>query len=163
MNEMENLIARDNGFLFCQRTKIKYRTKESEEYITEFQNILSNEIEIAKKRIKETINPETETQPKIDSLFLAVCAEFMVDADRLMSGSRRGRLVDARHLVRWLLFKGYAGVSLSLENISLFTVDIRKKVDHVTVIHSIGVIENLIVTDKRFKDRVDRCIETIKP
>ncbi len=62
---MENLIARDNGFLLCQSTKIKYRTKEYEEYITEFQNILSNEIEIAKKRIKETINPGTETQPKI--------------------------------------------------------------------------------------------------
>lgn len=159
---MENLIARDNGFSLCQRTEINYRTPEADEYITEYQRILANEIEIAKERIKELINPATQTQPKIDNLFLAVCTEFMVDAERLMSGSRRGRLVDARHLVRWLLFKGYAGVSLSLENISLFTIEIRKKVDHATVIHSIGVIDNLIETDKRFKEQVYRCIDSLE-
>jgi chromosomal replication initiation ATPase DnaA len=158
---MENLKAVDNSLLLCVKYNKQYRDSHIQEYIKSFNEIIKDEIEIAKERICRNINPLSDVQPKIDLIYKVVCDEWLVDARVLMDKTRRAYYSIPRHLVRWLMFKGYSGMNFTLENIGLITVKVSESPNHATILHSIEVVDNMIETDYGFKAKVDRCIEKL--
>jgi hypothetical protein len=58
--------------------------------------------------------------------------------------------------------KGYAGVIMTVEQISELTVPNGGVINHTHVLYSSKVIKNLIDTDKEFKAKVDKCIALIE-
>lgn len=158
---MNNLRAHDNALILCSKYNKEYKDIGIQQYMKSFNEIIKDEIEISKERICRTINPLSELQPKIDIIYKVVCDEWIVDARILMDKTRRSYYVIPRHLIRWLMFKGYSGVEFTLDNIGLITVKVNEPPSHATVLNSIQVVEDLLVTDKTFKLKVDRCIEEL--
>jgi chromosomal replication initiation ATPase DnaA len=159
---MENLKACDNSLLLCVKYNKQFKNSDIQDYVKSFNEIIKDEIEIAKERICRNINPLSDVQPKIDIIYKVVCNEWLVDARVLMDKTRRSYHTIPRHLIRWLMYKGYGGMKFSLENIGLITVKVSESTTHGTIIHSIKVVDNMIETDYGFKAKVDRCIALIE-
>lgn len=159
---MTNLKTDHNLLLLCSKYNKQRSDSDIKEYAKSFDEALKKEIEIAKERICRNINPLSDVQPKIDLIYKVVCDEWLVDARVVMDKTRRAYHAIPRHLIRWLMFKGYSGMEFTLENIGLITVKVNEPPNHATVIHSIKTVEDLIVTDKNFKAKVDRCIELLE-
>lgn len=156
---MTNLMSKDNALMLCVKYKIPFRDENIQKYMKSFNDIIKDEIDIARERISKAINPLSDIQPSIDRVYNAVCYEYLIDAGALMSKSRKTSHVVPRHLVRWLMSKGYSGITFSLENICMITIRKGEKPDHATVLNSIKVVDSMMETDYGFKSKVQRCID----
>lgn len=109
-------------------------------------------VELARK-ITENIVGEEKRVVSIDSVQKAVCDYFSITRDQLLSPSRKRNIVQARQIAMYM--------SRKLINCSLSTIgsEIGGK-DHATVLHACVTVQDLMSTDKVFKQYV-RDIEKI--
>lgn len=84
----------------------------------------------------------------IDYIQNIVCDYFKIPLDKLQSKSRKGEIVQARHLAMYFARK-YTNASLASIGSQI------GKRDHATVLHSCKTVKNLSETDKVFKSYVD--------
>ncbi|MBO4634345.1 MAG: chromosomal replication initiator protein DnaA [Bacteroidales bacterium] len=92
---------------------------------------------------------EQETEVNIDTIVKTVCEYFNITRDMLLSKSRKRQIVQARQIAM------YECRNL-LQNCSLSTIgsELGGK-DHATVLHSCTTVQDLMATDKLFRQWVE--------
>ena len=103
-------------------------------------------VELAEK-ITEKIVGEQQNEVTIDKVQKVVCDYFNITRDQLLSKTRKRQIVQARQIAMYM--------SRSLINCSLSTIgaEIGGK-DHATVLHACTTVNDLMSTDKTFKQYV---------
>ena len=103
-------------------------------------------VELAEK-ITEKIVGEQQNDITIDKVQKVVCDYFNITRDDLLSKTRKRQIVQARQIAMYM--------SRTLINCSLSTigVEIGGK-DHATVLHACSTVNDLMATDKTFKQYV---------
>ena len=103
-------------------------------------------VELAES-ITEKIVGEQQTDITIDKVQKVVCDYFNITRDTLLSKTRKRQIVQARQIAMYM--------SRSLINCSLSTIgaEIGGK-DHATVLHACTTVNDLMSTDKTFKQYV---------
>ena len=103
-------------------------------------------VELAEK-ITEKIVGETQNDITIDKVQKVVCEYFNITRDTLLSKTRKRQIVQARQIAMYM--------SRTLINCSLSTIgaEIGGK-DHATVLHACTTVNDLMTTDKTFKQYV---------
>ena len=103
-------------------------------------------VELA-ENITEKIVGEQQTDITIDKVQKVVCDYFNITRDTLLSKTRKRQIVQARQIAMYM--------SRSLINCSLSTIgaEIGGK-DHATVLHACTTVNDLMSTDKTFKQYV---------
>ena len=103
-------------------------------------------VELA-ETITEKIVGEQQTDITIDKVQKVVCDYFNITRDTLLSKTRKRQIVQARQIAMYM--------SRSLINCSLSTIgaEIGGK-DHATVLHACTTVNDLMSTDKTFKQYV---------
>ncbi|MBR4977359.1 MAG: chromosomal replication initiator protein DnaA [Bacteroidales bacterium] len=103
-------------------------------------------VELA-ENITEKIVGEQQTDVTIDKVQKVVCDYFNITRDTLLSKTRKRQIVQARQIAMYM--------SRSLINCSLSTIgaEIGGK-DHATVLHACTTVNDLMSTDKTFKQYV---------
>jgi len=103
-------------------------------------------IELA-EQITEKIVGEEHNDVTIDKVQKVVCDYFNISRDELLSKTRKRQIVQARQIAMYM--------SRSLINCSLSTIgaEIGGK-DHATVLHACTTVNDLMSTDKTFKQYV---------
>jgi chromosomal replication initiator protein len=96
------------------------------------------------KQVISSIVTEINTEINIDFIHRSICEFFKVSIEDVKSKSRKKELVIPRQVGIYLA-KNYT--TLSLKTIGLHFGGR----DHSTVIHSIETVEDMMVTDKKFK------------
>ena len=103
-------------------------------------------VELAEK-ITEKIVGEQQNDITIDKVQKVVCDYFNITRDDLLSKTRKRQIVQARQIAMYM--------SRTLINCSLSTIgaEIGGK-DHATVLHACSTVNDLMATDKTFKQYV---------
>ena len=103
-------------------------------------------VDLAEK-ITEKIVGEQQTDVTIDKVQKVVCDYFNITRDELLSKTRKRQIVQARQIAMYM--------SRTLINCSLSTIgaEIGGK-DHATVLHACTTVNDLMTTDKTFKQYV---------
>ena len=103
-------------------------------------------VELAEK-ITEKIVGEQQNDVTIDKVQKVVCDYFNITRDELLSKTRKRQIVQARQIAMYM--------SRTLINCSLSTIgaEIGGK-DHATVLHACTTVNDLMTTDKTFKQYV---------
>jgi len=99
------------------------------------------------KQIIQSIVCDITTEVNIDYIQKSICEFFKVTLDEVKSKSRKKELVVPRQVGIYLA-KNYT--MLSLKTIGLYFGGR----DHSTVIHSVETVEDMMVTDKKFKSQM---------
>lgn len=90
-----------------------------------------------------------------DDVIEAVCENYNVSVNQIKSKNRHRRLVEARHVISWVLVKKI-GMTLS---------EVGKKYlggrDHTTVINSLSRFNDIYDTEEEFKNKADELIEKL--
>ena len=112
-------------------------------------------IELAEK-ITEKIVGEQQTDITIDKVQKVVCDYFNITRDELLSKTRKRQIVQARQIAMYM--------SRTLINCSLSTIgaEIGGK-DHATVLHACSTVNDLMTTDKTFKQYVSDIEKILVP
>jgi len=108
------------------------------------------------EKITEKIVGEQKSEVTIDKVQKAVCEYFNISRDELLSKTRKRQIVQARQIAMYL--------SRSLINCSLSTIgaEIGGK-DHATVLHACTTVNDLMSTDKTFKQYVSDLEKILVP
>ena len=112
-------------------------------------------VELAEK-ITEKIVGETQNDITIDRVQKVVCEYFNITRDTLLSKTRKRQIVQARQIAMYM--------SRTLINCSLSTIgaEIGGK-DHATVLHACTTVNDLMATDKTFKQYVSDIEKLLVP
>ena len=99
------------------------------------------------EQITEKIVGEQQNDITIDKVQKVVCDYFNISRDELLSKTRKRQIVQARQIAMYM--------SRNLINCSLSTIgaEIGGK-DHATVLHACTTVNDLISTDKSFRQYV---------
>ena len=111
-------------------------------------------LELTKEMIDKLIK-STKREISIDYIQKVVCNFYNIAMDQLQSKTRKREIVQARQVAMFF--------SKSLTKSSLATIgsQIGGK-DHATVLHACKTVNNLIETDKRFRQQVDEIEKKLK-
>ncbi|UCG27195.1 MAG: chromosomal replication initiator protein DnaA, partial [Bacteroidales bacterium] len=111
-------------------------------------------LELAKQMIDKLIK-NTKREISIDYIQKIVCDYFNIPIDLMQSKTRKREIVQARQVAMFF--------SKSLTKSSLATIgsQIGGK-DHATVLHACKTVNNLIDTDKRFRNQIDEIEKKLK-
>ena len=111
-------------------------------------------LELTKEMIDKLIK-STKREISIDYIQKVVCNFYNIALDQLQSKTRKREIVQARQVAMFF--------SKSLTKSSLATIgsQIGGK-DHATVLHACKTVNNLIETDKRFRQQVDEIEKKLK-
>ena len=111
-------------------------------------------LELTKEMIDKLIK-STKREISIDYIQKVVCNFYNIPLDLLQSKTRKREIVQARQVAMFF--------SKSLTKSSLATIgsQIGGK-DHATVLHACKTVNNLIETDKRFRQQVDEIEKKLK-
>ena len=111
-------------------------------------------LELTKEMIDKLIK-STKREISIDYIQKVVCNFYNIGLDLLQSKTRKREIVQARQVAMFF--------SKSLTKSSLATIgsQIGGK-DHATVLHACKTVNNLIETDKRFRQQVDEIEKKLK-
>ena len=92
---------------------------------------------------------ETESEVSIDTIVKTVCEYFNITRDTLLSKTRKRQIVQARQIAM------YECRNL-IQNCSLSTIgaELGGK-DHATVLHACNTVQDLMATDKLFRQWVE--------
>ena len=106
--------------------------------------------------ITEKIVGEQQNDVTIDKVQKVVCDYFNISRDELLSKTRKRQIVQARQIAMYM--------SRSLINCSLSTIgaEIGGK-DHATVLHACTTVNDLMSTDKTFKQYVNDIEKMLVP
>ena len=91
----------------------------------------------------------------IDSVLNTVCEVYCVDKKLLPAKTRKRNIVEARHMISWILVKR---VGMSMSSVGR---DILGGRDHTTIINSLKVYSNLYDTDDSFKAKSNLVMEKL--
>lgn len=90
-----------------------------------------------------------------DDVIEAVCENYNVSINQIKSKNRHRRIVEARHVISWVLVK----------KIGMTLAEVGKKYlggrDHTTVINSLNRFNNIYDTEEEFKNKADDLIEKL--
>jgi chromosomal replication initiator protein len=111
-------------------------------------------INLAKEMVDKLIK-NTKREVSIDYIQKVVCSYFDVPVDALQSKTRKREIVQARQVAMFF--------SKNLTKSSLATIgsQIGKK-DHATVLHACKTVNNLVETDKQFRNQIDEIEKKLK-
>jgi chromosomal replication initiator protein len=111
-------------------------------------------LDLAMEMIDKLIK-NTKREISIDYIQKVVCSFFNVQVEMLLSNTRKREIVQARQIAMFF--------SKNLTKASLATIgaQIGGK-DHATVLHACKTVNNLIETDKRFKNQVEEIEKKLK-
>jgi chromosomal replication initiator protein len=108
------------------------------------------------EKITEKIVGEQKSEVTIDKVQKVVCDYFNITRDELLSKTRKRQIVQARQIAMYM--------SRSLINCSLSTIgaEIGGK-DHATVLHACTTVNDLMATDKTFRQYVSDIEKILVP
>jgi chromosomal replication initiator protein len=111
-------------------------------------------LDLAMEMIDKLIK-NTKREISIDYIQKVVCSYFNVQVEMLLSNTRKREIVQARQIAMFF--------SKNLTKASLATIgaQIGGK-DHATVLHACKTVNNLIETDKQFKNQVEEIEKKLK-
>jgi len=111
-------------------------------------------LNLAKEMIDKLIK-NTKREVSIDYIQKVVCNYFDVPVDSLQSKTRKREIVQARQVAMFF--------SKNLTKSSLATIGLQiGGKDHATVLHACKTVNNLIETDKQFKNQIDEIEKKLK-
>ncbi len=111
-------------------------------------------LELAKQMIDKFVK-NTTRDISIDFIQKIVCDYFGIPVDRISSKTRKREVVQARQLAMYF--------SKKLTKSSLASIGLQcGNKDHATVLHACRTVNNLIDTDKKYKNNVDELEKKIK-
>ena len=146
-------IALDSEVLSFLAARIKTNFRELEGTLTSlvaYATLGHSEITLDLARsVTGNIVGEQETEVNMDTIVKTVCEYFNITRDMLLSKSRKRNIVQARQIAM------YECRNL-LQNCSLSTIgsELGGK-DHATVLHSCTTVQDLMATDKLFRQWVE--------
>ncbi|MBO4580853.1 MAG: chromosomal replication initiator protein DnaA [Bacteroidales bacterium] len=111
-------------------------------------------VELAKQMIDKFVR-NTAHEISIDYIQKVVCDFYNVPINELFSSSRKRDIVQVRQVSMYFA-KKYTDLSLAQIGIQC------GKKDHATVLHACRTVENLKVTDRKFKDELDSIDKVLK-
>ncbi|MBN2164970.1 MAG: chromosomal replication initiator protein DnaA [Marinilabiliaceae bacterium] len=107
------------------------------------------------KLIVDKLIKKTQREISVDFIQKAVCEYFGLDVESLHSKTRKREIVQARQIAMFF--------SKNMTNSSLSTIGAKiGKKDHATVLHACKTINNLMETDKEFKNQIIEIESQIK-
>ena len=112
-------------------------------------DILNQEIDDYRSKIRESIYG-TESQVGIDAIIEYVCERYMITPEAMQATNRKRNVIECRQVIHWMLKNNVTFNTMSLEAIG----NIVGGKDHATVLHSVKQINNLIQTDRPFRERL---------
>ena len=112
-------------------------------------DILNQEIDDYRSKIRESIYG-TESQVGIDSVIEYVCERYMITPEAMQAKNRKRNVIECRQVIHWMLKNNVTFNTMSLEAIG----NIVGGKDHATVLHSVKQINNLIQTERPFRERL---------
>jgi len=92
---------------------------------------------------------------KSEDVIDAVCENYSVSVDQIRSKNRHRRLVEARHVICWVLVKK---MGMTLAEVGKTFLGGR---DHTTVINSLNRFNDIYDTEEEFKNKADDLIEKL--
>lgn len=92
---------------------------------------------------------------KSEDIIDAVCETYCVSNEDIKGKSRKRDVVEARHVISWVLVKK---MGMTLSEVGRTFLGGR---DHTTVISSINRYSNLYDTEEAFKSKADELIERL--
>lgn len=92
----------------------------------------------------------------LNGIVNAVAHVFGLERREIINKGRTDEVAFARHAVCYLAYKVYKVGSLNYIGLHL------SGRNHATIMHSIKTCKNMMDTKKVFKNRVDRCIESLE-
>jgi len=104
-------------------------------------------VDLAKKIIDKIVK-STKREISIDYIQKVVCDYFNISPESLKSKTRKREIVQARQITMYFA-KNYTKNSLAIIG------SIVGGKDHATVLHACRTVQNLIETDKKFKQYID--------
>jgi len=111
-------------------------------------------LDLAKQMIDKFVK-NTTRDISIDFIQKIVCDYFGIPVDRISSKTRKREVVQARQLAMYF--------SKKLTKSSLASIGLQcGNKDHATVLHACRTVNNLIETDKKYKNNVDELEKKIK-
>lgn len=112
-------------------------------------DILTEEIDKYRSVIRESIYG-FESNIGINAVIEFVCERSLVSYEDLQSKTRKREIVEARQICHWMIKNKVCYNRLSLDAIGKM-IGGR---DHATVMHSVKLVNNLIETDRVFRERL---------
>jgi len=106
-------------------------------------------VKIPSKYFKMSYNMKSENVVKL------VCETYGVTHDEIRHKTRARRIVDARHVLSWILVKK---MGMTLSEVGKTFLGGR---DHTTIINSIDRFNDIYDTDDEFREKADLLIEKI--
>jgi chromosomal replication initiator protein len=111
-------------------------------------------IALAKEMIDKLIK-NTKREVSIDYIQKVVCNYFDVPVDSLQSKTRKREIVQARQVAM------YFSKNLTKSSLATIGSQIGGK-DHATVLHACKTVNNLVDTDKQFKNQIEEIEKKLK-
>ncbi len=111
-------------------------------------------VETAKEVIDKLVK-KVHRELSVDYIMETVCNHFGVDVDILQTNTRKREIVQARQIAM------YFSKSLTNSSLSAIGAKIGKR-DHSTVLHAFKTVNNLIETDRDFKNQLQTIESQLK-
>ena len=111
-------------------------------------------ISLAKQVIDKLVK-NSKKEISVDYIQKIVCDYFDISPDQLHSKTRKREIVQARQIAM------YFSKSMTKASLASIGSQIGGK-DHATVLHACKTVNNLVDTDKRFKQTVDNIEKKLK-
>jgi chromosomal replication initiator protein len=111
-------------------------------------------LNLAKEMIDKLIK-NTKREVSIDYIQKVVCNYFDVPVDSLQSKTRKREIVQARQVAM------YFSKNLTKSSLATIGAQIGGK-DHATVLHACKTVNNLVETDKQFKNQIEEIEKKLK-
>ncbi len=111
-------------------------------------------LNLAKEMIDKLIK-NTKREVSIDYIQKVVCNYFDVPIDSLQSKTRKREIVQARQVAM------YFSKNLTKSSLATIGTQIGGK-DHATVLHACKTVNNLVETDKQFKNQIEEIEKKLK-
>ncbi len=114
-----------------------------------WRDILHQGIDEYRSKIRESIYG-TKSQIGIDAVIDYVCERYNITPEVMQVKSRKRNIMECRQVIHWMLKNNVTFNTMSLEAIGKIVGD----KDHSTVMHSVKQINNMIQTDRPFRERL---------
>ena len=161
--ELIDLSVRTHMDAVRRRTGMTITPEAENLFFEEYNKFISDEIDAFKTKISEAFKFDaTNRENRIAEVFRIVGDVFEVDAADIIKKSNKREYVYPRHLVRWLLNRGHAGVKLTGEKIHELTIPNGLVGNNTNVIKSCTVVDDLMEYDKGFKERANKVLTQLK-
>ena len=165
--EKDNLISlsvRTHLEAVRRRTGMTITPETESLFFKEYNKFISDEINAFKTKISAAFKfDSTNRDNRIAEVFRIVGDVFEVDAADIIKKSSKREYVYPRHLVRWLIHRGHAGVKITSEKTHELTIPVGLTGNHTNVIRSCVTVDDLIEYDKEFKERANRVLMLLNP